>query len=75
MKCCRCDREVKESNTRIDDWLKKPACKLCRLKMEMLSSPRLSFGVDISTGETFSSKYLWDEKTSKVLAEADTFFD
>lgn len=75
MKCCRCDREVSEVNVKIDNWLKSPACKSCRLKLEILSSPTLHFGVDMSTGETFSLKHLWDEKTSKVLAETDTFFE
>ena len=69
--CCRCEREVPEFDTRIDEYLKKPACRLCRLKIEIISSPRMSFGVDLTTGETFACKFLWDEKTSKVLAEKD----
>lgn len=75
IKCCRCNQDVLESNTKIDEWLQGSSCKACRLKLEILSSPSLSIGVDLSTGETFGLKLLWNEKISKVLAETDTSFN
>ena len=72
VQCCRCDRIVPEYNTKIDEHLSKPTCKLCRLKLEMVSSPCACFGVNVNTGETFKCKLLWDEKASKVLTETDT---
>ena len=70
--CIRCEREIPLSNTRPDEHLKGPACKMCRLKLEMLGAGYACFGVDLATGESFTCKSIWEKSKSKVMAETDS---
>lgn len=71
IKCCRCDREVPEDEVKPDKYIPGSSCWVCRLKLEMLDAGHMCFGVNVDTGESFTCKSLWEEKTSKVLKEMD----
>ena len=71
--CPECNwRLVPKSNIRIDEYTKRPACRVCRLKMEMMAAPCAYFAYCPETGEIHNILSLWEKSKSKVLKEKDT---
>ena len=68
-KCPECNRESSEAQILLDENTKRLACKLCRLKTEIISAGHACFVYIPERDEVVGCLSLWDPSTSKVLAE------